>query len=82
MSAGWEDPIRSVAIITVQGNGICTGQPINNCSNDGTPYFLTANHCSAVVSAAGCSASTGKARTARPPRTVPPDKRCRVPSCW
>ena len=45
VSAGWEDPIRSVAIITVQGNGICTGQLINNCSNDGTPYFLTANHC-------------------------------------
>ena len=45
VSAGWEDQIRSVAIITVQGNGACTGQLINNCSNDGTPYFLTANHC-------------------------------------
>lgn len=41
----WRDQIRSVAMITVGGNGICTGQLINNCNNDGTPYFLTANHC-------------------------------------
>jgi len=39
------DQIRSVAMITVGGDGICTGQLINNCDNDGTPYFLTANHC-------------------------------------
>lgn len=39
------DQIRSVAMITVAGDGICTGQLINNCDNDGTPYFLTANHC-------------------------------------
>lgn len=41
----WRAQIRSVAMIVVQGDGICTGQLINNCSNDGTPYFLTANHC-------------------------------------
>lgn len=41
----WRDQIRSVAMITVGGSGICTGQLINNCNNDGTPYFLTANHC-------------------------------------
>ncbi len=41
----WRDQIRSVAMITVGGNGICTGQLINNCQNNGTPYFLTANHC-------------------------------------
>lgn len=39
------DQIRSVAMITVGGDGACTGQLINNCDNDGTPYFLTANHC-------------------------------------
>ena len=39
------DQIRSVAMITVGGDGACTGQLINNCENDGTPYFLTANHC-------------------------------------
>ncbi len=41
----WRDQIRSVAMIVVQGGGICTGQLMNNCQNDGTPYFLTANHC-------------------------------------
>jgi lysyl endopeptidase len=41
----WRDQIRSVAMITVGGSGMCTGQLINNCNNNGTPYFLTANHC-------------------------------------
>ena len=41
----WRDEIASVAMITVGGSGICTGSLINNCANDGTPYFLTANHC-------------------------------------
>jgi len=41
----WRDQIRSVAMITVGGSGVCTGQLINNCQNNGTPYFLTANHC-------------------------------------
>ena len=41
----WRDEINSVAMITVGGSGICTGTLINNCANDGTPYFLTANHC-------------------------------------
>ena len=41
----WRDQIRSVAMIVVSGDGICTGQLINNCNNDGIPYFLTANHC-------------------------------------
>lgn len=41
----WRDQIRSVAIITVGGSGQCTGTLINNCAEDGTPFFLTANHC-------------------------------------
>lgn len=41
----WRAQIRSVAMITVGGSGLCTGQLINNCNNDGIPYFLTANHC-------------------------------------
>lgn len=41
----WRDQIRSVAMITVNGSGICTGTLINNCAQNGTPYFLTANHC-------------------------------------
>ena len=35
---------RSVALINL-GNSICTGTLINNTANDGTPYFLTADHC-------------------------------------
>jgi lysyl endopeptidase len=42
---GWENEIRSVAMIVVSGNGICTGALINNTCDDGTPYFLTADHC-------------------------------------
>ncbi|MFH2056447.1 MAG: trypsin-like peptidase domain-containing protein [bacterium] len=42
----WADQIRSVAmILTSGGSRICTGSMINNVRQDGTPYFLTANHC-------------------------------------
>jgi len=41
----WRDQIRSVAIITTGGSGFCTGTLLNTCAEDGTPYFLTANHC-------------------------------------
>ena len=40
----WRQEIRSVAHV-VLGGGVCTGSLINNCANDSTPYFLTANHC-------------------------------------
>ncbi len=46
-SAGWENEIRSVCMLVVGGSGFCTGALVNNTSNDGTPYILTANHCSA-----------------------------------
>lgn len=42
---GFREQIRSVAMMMVGGSGFCTGQLINNCAQDGTPYFLTANHC-------------------------------------
>lgn len=42
---GWEDEIRSVAMIIVNGNGVCTGALINNTCEDGRPLLLTANHC-------------------------------------
>lgn len=41
----WDNEIRSVAMIVVGGNGACTGTLLNSCAQDGTPYFLTANHC-------------------------------------
>ena len=44
----WEDlknhNKKSVALILMSGS-VCTGALINNTENDGTPYFLTANHC-------------------------------------
>lgn len=45
LGIGWEDQINSVAMIIVGGSGSCTGALVNNTSNDGTPYFLSANHC-------------------------------------
>lgn len=40
--------INSVArllISTSRGTGFCSGSMVNNTNEDGTPYFLTANHC-------------------------------------
>lgn len=42
---GWEDQKRSVAMIVVNGNGICTGALVNNTCEDGRPLILSANHC-------------------------------------
>jgi hypothetical protein len=42
---GWREEIRSVGVYTVSGVWKCTGAMINNTAEDGTPYFLTANHC-------------------------------------
>jgi hypothetical protein len=43
--AAWSTESRSVALI-IQGNfAVCTGALVNNTAQDGTPYFLTANHC-------------------------------------
>jgi lysyl endopeptidase len=44
-AADWQIEKRAVAIITEGGSGLCTGAMVNNTANDGTPYFLTANHC-------------------------------------
>jgi len=44
--ADWQDQKRAVAmILTGGGSRICTGSMVNNVLEDGTPYFLTANHC-------------------------------------
>lgn len=46
--ADWQTQKRGVAeIFCVQGffGGLCTGSLVNNTANDGTPYFLTADHC-------------------------------------
>ncbi len=41
----WQDHKRAVALIIVNGNEWCTGSLLNNVLEDGTPYFLTADHC-------------------------------------
>ena len=41
---GWEEQISSVGLLFT-GGGTCSGALVNNTSNDGTPYFLTARHC-------------------------------------
>jgi len=40
----WGNEIRSVARV-LNGGGLCSGTLVNNTLRDGTPYFLTANHC-------------------------------------
>ena len=41
----WRAQIRSVALYTISGTYICSGQLMNNTALDFTPYFLSANHC-------------------------------------
>lgn len=41
----WQDQIRSVARITVNGRVVCSGQLVNNTGSAATHYFLTADHC-------------------------------------
>ncbi|WP_395091380.1 T9SS type A sorting domain-containing protein [Vaginella massiliensis] len=36
---------RAVALILSSSSELCSGTLINNTAQDGTPYFLTANHC-------------------------------------
>lgn len=43
---GWEDQVKSVAIILSENNSSgCTGTLINTTSPTNLPYFLTADHC-------------------------------------
>jgi lysyl endopeptidase len=41
----WRNEIRSVAVISLGGSTMCTGQLLNDAAGDGKPYFLTAMHC-------------------------------------
>ena len=41
----WQSEKRAVCRIVINGSGLCSGALLNNTSSDGTPYFLTANHC-------------------------------------
>lgn len=44
---------RALALITINGRYLCSGQLINNVRRDNTPYFLTAYHCGITSSTAG-----------------------------
>ena len=41
----WEDEIHAAAVYALEGYLSCSGAMVNNTAQDGTPYFLTANHC-------------------------------------
>jgi len=41
----WQNQVRSACMLVTNGNGFCSGSLVNNTSQDGTPYILTANHC-------------------------------------
>jgi len=41
----WRDQISAVGVYTLNGSADCTGTLLNDVPVDGTPYFLTANHC-------------------------------------
>ena len=44
--APWQDEKRGVCMVLLaNGTRWCSGSLINNVREDGTPYFLTANHC-------------------------------------
>jgi lysyl endopeptidase len=45
LAAGWENQVKSVCMLVTGGSGFCTGALVNNTSNNGVPYVLTANHC-------------------------------------
>lgn len=41
----WRAEVASVGVISTGGSTFCTGFMVNNTAQDGTPYFMTANHC-------------------------------------
>lgn len=45
VAAQWQTEKRGVALIVNGGFAHCSGTLVNNTTQDGTPYFLTANHC-------------------------------------
>lgn len=43
--SAWQKEKRAVCRIIIGGTNMCSGALINNTLQDGTPFFLTANHC-------------------------------------
>jgi len=44
-STAAEETVRSTVLLIINGSVACTGSLLNNTSNDGKPYLLTAVHC-------------------------------------
>ncbi|MEN9333760.1 MAG: hypothetical protein RLY35_940 [Bacteroidota bacterium] len=69
VGADWQVEKKAVALILDGGFAACTGTLVNNTANDGTPYFLTANHCYGATTTSwvfvfnhesnGCNGTTG-----------------------
>ena len=70
VGSAWQVEKKSVGLILSGGSASCTGALVNNTANDGTPYFLTANHCYSAGSGpswvfvfnhetSGCTGTTG-----------------------
>lgn len=47
LGTNWQDQKRGVVCLVVNGDEFCTGSLVNDVPQDGKPYVLTANHCSA-----------------------------------
>ncbi|MCH7603845.1 MAG: trypsin-like peptidase domain-containing protein, partial [Planctomycetes bacterium] len=45
----WLNEIKSVAVFSTGGSLFCTGFMVNNTAQDGTPFFMTADHCNIGV---------------------------------
>ncbi|MCX6283508.1 MAG: BACON domain-containing carbohydrate-binding protein [Bacteroidetes bacterium] len=41
----WQNQVNSACMLVTGGSGFCSGALVNNTSQDGTPFILTANHC-------------------------------------
>ncbi|MCB1184215.1 trypsin-like peptidase domain-containing protein [bacterium] len=51
----WQYEIHSVGAYSTGGSIFCTGVMMNNTAEDGTPFFLTANHCGITNASAAAS---------------------------
>ncbi|MCF6366787.1 MAG: T9SS type A sorting domain-containing protein [Bacteroidales bacterium] len=41
----WQNEVSSVCMLVTGGSGFCSATLVNNTTEDGTPYILTADHC-------------------------------------
>ena len=63
--APWQVQKRAITLLII-GGGLCTGSLVNNTANDGTQYYMAANHCGGLSNAifrfnyekSGCGSGT------------------------